>query len=111
MGIDNGALLIYGWIFKWEEFSEKLKKRYSKDEFDYFIYDKFDLFFGSTSPYFDSIDEDRVYYLSFIDPQLPNKSELMRLFNKPLNPELAEFVFDIFSQSPHPELYCLPHIR
>ena len=79
MGIDNAAILVYGWVFSYEEFNAKVRKILHSvgidtdtdcfellDLFEEWLEDTYPYFCaGRASPYYDCCWTECEYFLSF----------------------------------------------
>nr|QBK91663.1 MAG: hypothetical protein LCPAC302_02830 [Pithovirus LCPAC302] len=120
MGIDNEAVLVYGWVFSYEEITKGVKKLLGHCDFweldedlnEYFKEHHPDLTFGYACPYYDGMDN-AVWYITFIDS--PSKEEMKRVLDieitdkhKNLLKQLS--LVDDNGEPEEIELYVLPHV-
>ena len=120
MGIDNDAVLVYGWVFGYEEnpISNLLTSEgLNLDELS--TYEMIEMFndwlsshypefdFGRASPYYDSCETEATYYLTFKDitnPELQHK-----IINK--YRDMTEFPFlKRMGIDTDPLFYALVHV-
>jgi hypothetical protein len=129
MGIDNNSRLFFGYILSDEDivkiFSKISNPGFSQDDlYDGFrdgFEDKFNdeiknefpqLFFGLTSPYYDSPSDEQTYYISLFDSRQTKLTleELTQLMMWDTNTNYRKF-FDYFGiEFSPPKMYSLPHI-
>lgn len=123
MGIDNDAVLIYGWTFEYEDFCNRVKEAIGEETYEDFLekHDFLDLFdhehfknhtkefkFGMASPYYDSAYAERTCYISF---EFENTEELYELMKDHRENGLDKYdLLRMLKIVEPPQVCALPHI-
>lgn len=123
MGINNDTVLVYGWIFSYDEFVDKLEKlmgdEFSELDNDFDLLVQFKIYFvdesqeftvGESSAYYDSNPLDKTYYISFKFENVDDLYKLIkydRTFGLVHNYKLLKMM-EITSRA---ELYSLPDVN
>lgn len=118
MGIDNNAILVYGWTFSHEEFFPKIEKllagfndyidEYNVEEIFEEHFPDSELMIGNASPYYDSDMTERTYYLSFVNLSTDKLYELMKLHKEQ---GFSNGLLEKMEITDPPQVYALPHIN
>lgn len=125
MGIDNSAILVYGWTFDYEELQVmqkyiQSKKGETKNEEEEYLDEVEDVLatfldsepvvVGNASPYYDCGYDDRTYYISFRIEDMSHE-ELYNLFK--LHHESGISAYPLLKElgiDTLPTFCALPHI-
>lgn len=121
MGIDNNAILVYGWTFSDLDFYHKIMKILHSAgivDDDMGMYEYMELFnewlndnhpnfvCGAASPYYDSYYTERTYYLSFIN--IETYEALTKIHKDGMDSYNLLGLIDIDTD---PVFYALVHVR
>ena len=125
MGVDNEAILVYGWVFDCEDFRSKIIKilysvgidpNYNMDNYELVIMFKqylSDLHpgfrVGYTNPYYDCDETECEYYLTF--EGIEDTEHLYKIMTDVYGDKDTEYeIVKMMDLTDKPELYALPHV-
>ena len=123
MGVNNEAILVYGWVFDFEDFISKiLKILYSvgiDSNLDYELVELFQQYLsdrhpgfrvGYASPYYDCDETECDYYLTF--EGIEDTEILYGIMTDVYGDKDTEYeIVKMMDLTDKPELYALPHIN